>query len=143
MGEAKRKAHQPATLYHFTFLRHLESIAAEGLRPSADGVVWLTADPRSFYACDSRGGLPLPPSHAHDCRIALIIPSDDKRLVTWKSLLSAENVEHYLRNPYLGRELARRTVMDWRCYLGTVSTECFREIAEVDTCWQNFDGVAP
>ena len=137
MGEAKPA--QEALLYHFTFLRYLESIAAEGLKPKGD-IVWLTADPRTFYATD-RHGRPLPPSHAHDCRITVVIPSDDRRLVRWERVLrkrgGAERIEFFLRNPHLGRERALNTVLDWYCCFGAVPPEYFREIVEVDTCWRD------
>ena len=120
-------------LYHFTFLRHRESIVAEGLRPS-DDVVWLTTDSETFFACDQHGN-PLPPEYRHNCRIKLVIPSHDRRLISWSRLLrkrkGPEEVEFYLRNPYLGPERARRTVQDWHCYLGTVPPDYFREIIEI------------
>jgi hypothetical protein len=118
-------------LYHFTFLRHRESIVAEGLRPS-DDVVWLTTDSETIYASDQYGNLL---EHAHDCRIKLVIPSHDRRLINWGRLVrkrgGREEVEFYLRNPYLGPERARRTVQDWHCYLGTVPPDYFREIIEI------------
>lgn len=119
-------------LYHFTLQRNVESIRANGLIPGAEGVVWLTTDPATIHASDLNGNLL---AHAHDCRITLVIPSHDRQLISWQRWLrkqgGVEEVEHYLRNPYLGAERARHTIEDWYRYRGVVAPECFREIVEM------------
>jgi hypothetical protein len=137
MGEARRKkaAREAMQFYHFTHRRYLDAIEKEGLRPGQStfdprDVVWLTTNPETIFAADQYGNLL---ENAHDCRISLIIPLYDPRLINWGRWLRKHmpgDVEHYSQNPYLGRERSCLTLQQWFCYFGTVPTSCFREIMD-------------
>jgi hypothetical protein len=91
-------------LYHFTTFGHLEvhgTILAEGLKPSPrsslddnppHGVVWLTADSDSVCRWYDNGPA--------ECRIKIVIPSRDRRLLSyekwirknWRTLPNTEYV---------------------------------------------------
>ena len=130
-------------LYHFTLIRYLKyegTIATEGLKPQAGqcglqshDVVWLTTNSETIFAIawDRAGNLV---KQKHDCRITLVIPSHDRKLVNWGKWLRRHDpdlFEHYLRNPYLGRERSHQTLQEWFVYFGAIPSSCFREMARL------------
>jgi hypothetical protein len=52
-----------------------------------------------------------------------------------------DRVEHYLSNPYLGRERSRLTLIEWHCYFGTVPPGAFREVVTLHEL--NVEAMAP
>jgi hypothetical protein len=114
-------------LYHYTGYYELQNggtILKEGLRPGGavmppHNVVWLTtrADQAGMWDCDK------------ECRITVVIPSTDRRLVRWQTWARKHA-------PELIRALVDKGVTtpwrdDW-CYFGDVPLERIRAIEHAD-----------
>jgi hypothetical protein len=90
--DAEQREAKQMLLYHFTLLRYLKhegTIITEGLKPQSGqcgleshDVVWLTTNSETIFAIawDRAGNLV---KQKHDCRITLVIPSHDRKLVNW------------------------------------------------------------
>jgi hypothetical protein len=125
-------------LYHFTdfcFLEAEGTILKEGLKPSESGkngmlppygVVWFTTEEDYRW----HKGLA---SETDQCRIKLVIPSTDKRLVYWPKWARkhAPDIIEKLLKCDCGLN-HRRQVETTYCYFGTVPLFYFREIEYAD-----------
>lgn len=124
-------------LYHFTnffWLKNGGTILTEGLKPQANdlspdlagrwpvGVVWFTteSDPVMWW---EGGGI-------SQCRITVVIPTTDKRLMRW---------ETWMRNHLSADELAKVVSVvseaawrTWYIYFGVVPLTRFRTVEYAD-----------
>jgi hypothetical protein len=113
-------------LYHFTNSKNLDSIMAEGLKPSKEGVncapdlvLWLTRATTPDWII-------LDPRHL-DCRLKLFIPSGDPKLQKWEHYLCKYEPRLYgalLNDPKFQKHTFDTT---W-IYFGTLPPMSVREI---------------
>jgi len=109
-------------LYHFTHQRLLPEITAKGLLPyrgdvEPHDVVWLTTNPDTIHACDESGNIWVQP---YDCRLTLVIPLHERRLVNWGRWLRKhrpEKIPYILANSYIRADAHLRVY----CYSGVLN----------------------
>jgi hypothetical protein len=119
-------------LYHYTWSRHLHGILKGGLKVGAAsnnavtcppmGVIWLTTESE----LDTVTGWALRP---FECRIKLVVPSTDKRLVKWSRWLRKHqpSLIDALRRCDCGRDHIPSLKEHW-VYFGDVPLSMFRAI---------------
>jgi hypothetical protein len=136
---------QPMILYHFTSFYNLknvgpENIVAVGLRPGQNSwkdwvdmmepvpppVVWFTANPSPTGVFGKNGN-----EHNSEVRITAVIPSSDRKLVSWMTYLRRHDRQllEYLRT-YNAK--VREGLSDYYLYFGHVPSARIERIAYAD-----------
>jgi hypothetical protein len=118
-------------LSHFTFDKNLQSILKNGIVPGSrydqmtEGceVAWLTS------ATEPNWVPPYYTGPAHDCRIELVIPSNDRRLVRWEKWARrhAPDILDILVHCKCGFDHRPQIRSSW-CFFGVVPTSMIRAV---------------
>jgi len=112
-------------LYHFTNEKNLDSIMAEGIKPSGYDttppyrVVWLTRSETPTWTLD--------PRKRWACRLRIVVRHGDRKLVKWESWMRKHYRDVYDELMQTDRIFRKACPTTW-CYFDTIPPTAVREI---------------